>query len=54
MPKFSFAAFEHIAYEDTVEADSLEEAKQIIRDDIAWFDGVERDVEIDWIVEVED
>lgn len=53
MPKWVYEGTITIACEGTVEADSEEEAREIIRADMDW-DECERWTDIDWLEKVED
>lgn len=55
MPKFQFAAREIRYYSDTIEADSLEDAEERIKEDISFYYPDYDDVEIEscWEVDCE-
>lgn len=53
MPKYAYEGTITISCEGTIEADSEEEAREIVRFEMGW-DEFERYTEIDWLEEVED
>lgn len=52
MPKFRFEGTISTCYSGEVEADSLDEAREIINSEMDWYNDYQRYTEIDWIDEV--
>lgn len=54
MPKYEFEGSIVTVYSGEVEASSREEAYDIVKSEMDFYDDLERYTEIDWLYEVED